>query len=255
MLVDFNEDVQKYTNAKGELYSRVTDIVKEHKQPFDRVAVAEAMAKKNKGTTAQQFLDIWEAKALKGSIRGDLFHERKEQSILGRGVVVYKNQVVYVQNQDILLTQCPDLKLLKDGLYTELVLWDDTWKIAGRLDVGVIYTKPDGRYVDIDDHKTGETIHTTSHQFRHTKNFKMMQYPVNHMMDCHHSHHELQLSIYMFIMERQGYKPGSMQFTHYGHPDPITGIEPAPVVYPLTYRKKEVLAMLTNKRKNEKPNR
>ncbi len=254
-VVDFAEDLQKYTNASGESYSRVTDLVKEFKQPFNRIEVAEGLARKNKGTTAQQYLDAWDEKARLGSIRGDLFHDRKEQAIMGRGVVVYKNQVVYVQNQSILLAQCPDLKLLKDGLYVELVLWDDAWKVAGRTDVTVIRTEADGRYVDIDDHKTGEKIHTTSHQFKHTKNFKMMKPPIGHLMDCHFTHHELQISTYMFLFERQGYKPGTLQFTHYGHPDPITGEEPDPIVYPLTYRKKEVLAMLTHKRKHERSTR
>lgn len=255
MPVVFNEQEHSYTNPEGKRYISATTLVGKFKEKFDpfkilgngKTLIANYVSKH--GHDEEYWLKKWDKTRDDACERGTAFHKAKEDYIQGRGVVVFKNSVTYVQNASLVLESTPDLWLLPDGLYTELLLWDDDWELAGQADIVCITTEGTVRYVDIDDHKTNKKIEEKSWADR-AGNHRMMLPPINHVMDCNLMHYELQLSVYMYILERNGYTPRSMQFTHYGHEDEL-GFTPEPVVYQLTYRKKEVLAMLNQHRKDE----
>lgn len=242
-MIIYEEETHTYRDKNKSVYISATDLVKEHKQPYDAQAAAVNYAKKN-GQTPEHWLAVWEEKRIKSTHRGNKFHQEKEEQIKGRGVVKMNNQIVYAKNEHLCYESNPDLRVLEDGLYSELLVWDVGFKIAGQIDVCLIYTKDGVRFVDIDDHKTNERIDTVSYQFKGSGNYKMMLHPINHLMDCHFTHHALQISIYAFIMERQGYTIGKLTFTHYTEEEP-------PVVYLIPYLKQEVLSILNNRRKNE----
>jgi len=242
-MITYEEETHTYRDNKQSVFISATDLVKAHKQPYDQNASAERYAKKN-GKTAEHWIAIWEEKRIKSSERGNKFHQEKEEQIKGRGIVKYNNQIVYIKNEHLCYEANPDLRALNNGLYSELLVWDVGFKIAGQLDICVIRNEGPIRFVDIDDHKTNERIDLVSYQFKGSNNHKMMLHPISHLMDCHFTHHALQISIYAFMMERQGYSVGNLSFTHYSE-------EASPVVYPIPYLKKEVLAILNHRRKNE----
>lgn len=264
MPVTFREEDHSYTSHLGEKYISATTLTGKFKNKFDPYAIAwngktliENYVKKY-GETEEYWLERWDQNRDEACERGTNFHKAKEDYINGRGVVVFKNEVKFVKNASFVLESTSNLADLEDGLYTELLLWDDAWKLAGQSDIVVITTEGGVRYVDFDDHKTNKKIDTKSYRNKQG-DYKMMLSPLSHLMDCHLQHYELQMSIYAYMMERNGYVVRSLQFTHYGHEyfDELLGgmVTPDPVVYKLTYRKKEVLAMLNAHRKDEQQKR
>lgn len=256
MPVVFTEHDHKYTNPVGEQYISSTTIVGKYKQPFDPhkityggKSLVQNYAIKH-GGSVEYWLEKWNQNRDIACERGTAFHKAKEDYIQGRGVVVFKNQVTFVKNASFVIESYGDLSLLEDGLYTELLLWDDDWKLAGQADIVNIETINGIRYIDIDDYKTNGKINKVSYAPRGTNNHNMMLHPISHIMDCNLFHYELQLSIYGYMLERNGFVVRSLQFTHYPHEDEL-GLIPNPVVYPLEYRKKEVLSMLTHNRKEQ----
>lgn len=251
-------DEHEYFNDSGVQYQGVTSLVSLYKQPFDQLAVAIRYAAKN-GGTPEYWIGQWEAKKNNACDRGHTFHAHKEDLSMGRGVDTIRGAVKMVRNQNLYYHR-ESLYSLPDGMYPELMLWDDGYKLAGTADKVNIETSGGYRYVDIDDYKTNEQIESVSYQFTNG-DFKMMQYPVAHMMDCNLSHYELQLSFYMFVLERHGFTPRTLTITHY--PPPITGNEKKHtdvikrkevVPYILEYRKREVIAILNhfNKQRHER---
>jgi hypothetical protein len=252
-MVIFDEATHTYTEPEtSERYISATQLVGMFKQDFNTKEVSERHARKH-GNTPEYWAALWKAKEAAGNKRGNAFHKARENYINGRGMVVYKNTVHFAQNQVFY-----DPENFAPGVYTEMLLWNDAFKVAGQSDIVIIRhsniveaNNYRAKVADIDDHKTNEKIHEKSYYFEKTKQYKMMKYPLNHLMDCNLIHYQLQLSIYAYMLEMWGYEVGDVQFTHYGHPDPETGKEPPPKVYPLTYMKKEVLLMFNYHRLNK----
>lgn len=250
-MITFNEEQHKYTNEKGTTYISATQLLGEFKQPFDAVAVAKRYAEKH-GQTPEYWIAKWNEKRDKACARGTAFHKEQEEYTLGRGVEIAEGRPIVVQNQALIMQATPDLFELPDGLYTELLMWHNGYQLAGQADKVLIETSATRRYVDIDDYKTNERIDTESWKSRVT-GYKMMKPPVKHLMDCNFQHYELQISIYAFMLESAGFTPRNLQFTHHPHENPDDPFKDTePVVYPLQYRKKEVLDMISHYRKKNR---
>lgn len=260
----------KYYNGQGVEYISVTQLLAKYKQPFDSLKIATRYAEKN-GKTAEYWMALWENGKNKACDRGHVFHDHKEEILHGRGVDVVKRAVRMVRNQYIYPQAESNLYNLPDGIYAELQMWDDAYKLAGTGDKIHIETLGLGyRYVDIDDHKTNKRIDLRSYQFQDGSH-KMMLHPVGHMMDCNLTHYELQISFYAYMLEKQGFIPRTLTFTHYPPPEPILTVggwvqpeerditqRKGGISYQLKYRKKEVMNILmhyTKQRRNEDSNR
>ncbi len=249
----------KYYNDYGAEYISVTQLLNRYKQPFDAASVAKRYAEKH-GQTAEYWMKRWDTGRDEACDKGHTFHDHKEEILHGRGVDVVKRAVKMVRNQYLFPMADQSLYNLPDGVYAELQMWDDTWKLAGTADKVHIETSGPGlRYVDIDDHKTNKKIETESYQFR-DGTFKMMQHPANRFMDCNFSHYELQISFYAYMLERQGFIPRRLTFTHYPPPLEVTFLGEKEkditkrtdgVIYHLKYRKKEVINILTHYARHE----
>lgn len=252
----------KYYNDYGVEYTSVTKLVTAYKQPFDKEAVAKRYAEKN-GQSPEYWIKQWDDGRDEACDRGHTFHDHKEEILHGRGIDVVKRAVKMVRNQYLYPIADQSLYNLPDGVYAELQMWDDTWKLAGTADkVHIESMGPGKRFVDIDDHKTNKKIDEQSYQFR-DGTYKMMQYPVAKFMDCNFVHYELQISFYAYMLERMGFTPRRLTFTHYPPPlETVFGIPELDVtkrtdgiVYPLKYRKKEVINILTHHARHESSNR
>jgi hypothetical protein len=197
-MVVFDEEAHTYTEPEtGKRYLSATQLVGLFKQEFDTKGISERYAKKH-GGTPEYWVQVWEDKKNRACARGTAFHKAKEDYINGRGLVVFNKMVHFAQNQAFFE---PDN--FAPGVYTEMLLWNDAYELAGQSDIVIIRGSSvvnsiyqTTRIADLDDHKTNETIHETSYFNNYTKQYKMMKYPLDHLMDCSLVHYELQLSIW-----------------------------------------------------------
>lgn len=242
------EDSQHRYSYGGHRYLSATQIVEKFCVPFDALAVATRYAQKN-GFTAQYWMDQWEQKNLRSKERGNYIHAANELSLHGRMIDRWQGQTITVQGDSI--TDAVPWIQRPDGVYLERKVWHHGMRTAGRVDKIILYTDPNNRsrrYVDIQDYKTNERLEKVSYQFKGSGNYKMMLPPLGYIMDSNWWHYQLQLSLYMFMMEYQGFIPGEMAIIYYPHPtadDKGNLVDPPRQIHPVTYMKKEVLSMLS----------
>lgn len=234
----------EYTNEQGIVYdswSRIQQYYKEH-FPADKAAVA--YAKKN-GFTPSYWKRQWKQKSEAALKRGHKIHNEKDEGLQGRGVDIHKGKPVPVRNAH--LYGNTDLYSLPDGTYTELDIWNDSWKIAGRADKVVLYTQGEDRYADVIDYKTNGSIEFESYKSPLTGQHKMLLPPINHLMNTSFNLYTLQLSFYQYILETWGFLPGERTLIHIPHPfiGPAgEAIQPKDVPYQVPYRKSEIINIL-----------
>lgn len=239
-----------YTNEQGIVYDSWSRIQNYYKNHFPAQEAAKAYAKTH-GYTPSYWLRQWKQKSATALKRGHKIHDEKEEALAGRGVDKHHNIFIPVRNANLYGNS--DLSKLPDGTYTELDIWNDGWRIAGRADKVVLYTQDGSRYADILDYKTNGTIHFESYRNQKTCQYKMMLAPIQHLMDCSWVHYTLQLSFYQYILETWGFQPGERTLIHIPHP--IIGLmgetlQPKDQLYPVAYRKSEVMSILDHFSKN-----
>jgi hypothetical protein len=247
--VDYNDEHHLYT-YEGRRYWSATQIVEKFYEKFDRHQRATAYAAKN-GGTAEYWLEQWDSKRDKSLVRGNSIHNREELILQSRMIDVRNGQVLPVHGESV--TDIDPWSERPDGVYTERLLWHHGYKAAGRADKIILETSAMSftgtspvtvvRIAHIEDHKTNEALKKISYQYK-DGSFKMMYPPVAHLMDCTFIHYELQLSLYMLMLEYQGFQPGKMTIIHYPHPTDENP-HPAREYHDVRYLKKEVVLMLT----------
>ena len=182
--------------------------------------------------TIEEIKQEWKDKNIKSIDKGNLYHMAKEQSSYKRGYEVnpFDNKEYPVigdfSEKEEKYSIIDNLYDLQDGFYAELLMWNDQHSIAGQSDKIFIETIDDKRYVDVDDFKSNSKIST--YGFKGQR----MKAPLSHMQDCNHSHYNLQISAYAWLMEQFGFIPRNLSFHHYNK------------MYKLDYKKEEVENMI-----------
>jgi hypothetical protein len=172
----------------------------------------------------QEIKEEWKQTNKESLEKGTKFHNEKEDST--------KKEKNYAETKHLLPTgtieNCVNLYDLPDGIYTELLVWNNNFLIAGKIDKVTLKTIGDLRYVDVDDYKTNKKL-----DFNSYKSQKMF-FPINHIEDCNFNHYQLQLSGYMFMLCKFGFFPGKMNIIWNNQN------------YPVTYLFNEVLAIFSH---------
>lgn len=246
--VIFNEAEHSYTAENSrKRYTSCTQLISKFKQPFDKEKISKAYAAKH-GGTAKGWQDKWAKISKEACDKGTAFHVKKENEILES---IGKTHTELVQHPSPSPEHLPqesykrvtqlEFDSILDGIYTEVVLYNHYFEIAGQVDVVTF----DKEFFDIDDHKTSRVINRYS--FRHPRTgYKQMKAPLQKLMDANYWHYALQINLYAFMIEQlTGKKARNLQFTHYP-PDVFEddGISKEGVVYKVPYMREEVLAML-----------
>lgn len=285
MKVKFIEKGHKYLNELGKPYTSATTVIGKYKEPFDGeywslykavqremeqqhgenyfVQFKRSVGYKNVIDSYTEGLGELELRRLKDTqelikkewtyekdiacFNGSNFHKAKEDGWLAEpkhyeGVAKrrwYTTGVQDMNGENIY----PDA--LPDGVYSEMVLWNHFYEIAGQADIVYIETVNGVRYIDIDDYKTNKKIETESYKNPRTGKHKMMLKPLTNVMDCNGAHYEMQISLYAFLLESFGFTVRNLNFQHWNN----IGTKEDPSYefaqdYALTYRKKEVKKML-----------
>lgn len=158
-------------------------------------------------------LDNWKVITKTATDTGTKIHKEKEDGIKESGSDISRyGFTVTIGNSNHLLLN--DLYKLEDGVYTELMVWHNGYKIAGTADKVFIETIGNVRFIDIDDYKTNKKIDTQSYQNKATGEFSKMLAPVNDLQDCNRIHYSLQISLYAYLLECFGYVVRNLKFTH-----------------------------------------
>lgn len=258
MPVTFTESDHKYTSHTGDVYISVTTLLKKYTPPFDAdywsaykalqavltrhgiwveykrkaggwenvVNYARLVDKKFKYRSEvieekKLILQSWDDTKDDALRKGTAYHKMKEDGVKNK--IVYTpdlREVPVVSDVDILMAQNFD----DDGLYPELILYNDDWKIAGQAD----WVMKHGRRIDIKDYKTSKEIKKTGFQD------SVLLPPVSHLPNANFYTYTLQLSLYALMMEVQGYTVGNLSIEHVDKNTQKT-IE----IYPAEYLKKE----------------
>jgi hypothetical protein len=235
-MVVFNEKAHTYTNATGEKYISVTTLLNKYKPQFDShywstyKAMKDVLEKKGEWAAykkragawdrvvdyvryvdksfpyrsevmeaKKEYLKSWRETKDSAAERGTEFHKMKESQTAGSGYnfegIVYNT-----------LAGSPFIEpdYITSGVYPELLLFDHEFKLAGQADVVI----KNGKSVSILDYKTSKSIEKTAFQSQ------TLLYPLDHMPNANFYIYTMQLSLYAYMLERQGYEIGRLQIHH-----------------------------------------
>ena len=246
--VVFLEEPHIYLNEKNQRYLSVTQLLDKYKNKFNAREQAEKSSKgfnpKYSGRSVEDIMAEWEKAGSDARISGTSFHKKKEDNHIKSALSYSENKPAkFVPNPAMIIPEenlsvMTDYQELPDGSYSELILWSHRWLLAGIADKVII----DGDYFDIEDYKTNKEIKTTSYYSR-GEGYKMLQFPLNHIMDCSFYHYELQLSLYAYMFgELSGKKARKLTLLH--HPTINGKVTEEETRYDCSYRKTDVIMML-----------
>lgn len=168
----------------------------------------------------QQILKEWEKTKDAALEKGKAVHKIKEDYVLSKKVHVVKETKTHTDiaftgktTADLQVQGVNNLFSLPDGIYTELLIWNNSFKIAGQADKVIIETLGQSRFVDVHDYKTNKELPKESFNDPVT-GYRMMKPPLQDLMDCTFIHYELQISFYMFMLEAFGFIPRAGTIEH-----------------------------------------
>jgi len=247
--VQFDPYKHSYTSG-GKRYVSATQIVEQFTEEFDAEERSEYMAWRY-GNTPEYWKQKWRSGNQESLVRGSKLHTNKEREMYRKGFI----QLNFTPHRlpfPVLHPTTISYHALPDGIYPEIMLWRHDFKIAGKSDKVLIYSETSpvamdygARYADVEDYKTNKAIRMHGWQNK-DGSFRKMLAPLTHLDDCEFNDYALQLSIYQFMLEYFGFKPGRRRIIHFPHK--IEGFDraPKPVPYELPYLRDEVIAMLNH---------
>ena len=186
MHIKFDEKTHQYRNINtGELYTSATQLLSKFKKPFDKDFHAERVAKRE-GVTKEFVLEMWENEKEKSCIKGKNFHSLLENYVKFGETQddygwLYKS---FEKQREHIVGSCKKI-------YTEKLLWNDEFKLAGTCDL--LYDH-DNSFTIID-YKTNKNISSFS------KYGEYLLPPVDFLTNCEYNAYALQLSLYAYMFE------------------------------------------------------
>ena len=200
----FKEDTHQYFDRDANEYQSVTRILKKIQVPFDKDKVSGFMAvtiAKEKGISVEQA----KAELL-------LEWEGKRDSSIDRGTGIHKHIEYYLNTGNKVMELAGVINYLNEIIkpayryYSEIILYDQTTKIAGQTDLVIQRQKTPDSVYDFYDYKTNESkgiqfdsIGRKSDVDKHYNKYFLS--PLEHMEDCNYSLYSLQLSLYAYLAQ------------------------------------------------------
>lgn len=191
--VDYYPDEGLYRSDTGLIYTRVSDILKRYSPRFDRELIIRNVAI-SEGKTIDQVSAQWD-QAVED---GDKLHAAVENVLKASPVEQehkqYKDAAHWVRSYIV------------DKMYyrfeSEMKLYDHDLMIAGTTDVACFRSRSKRAIVDIIDVKGNYA------KFDVRGTGKYFSEPISHLEYCYYNRTALQMSIYMYMIELLGYRPG-----------------------------------------------
>lgn len=208
----FNEDKHTYFNDDEEQYLSATAFLKRFYTPFDREKRAKAYAKKHKRKVGEVLAE-WDKIGKDAIDKGTFYHKMKEEELNNS-----ENILIDEDNHKVFKptwengVKIHKSQKLETGVYPELIVWSDKYKIAGQADQVEITKKG---FINIKDYKTSREIPKESYK-RWDGTKTMMKFPLNNLEDCKFNQYSLQINLYAYFIKQQnrGLKIGKLEIEH-----------------------------------------
>jgi hypothetical protein len=208
--IDLVEPGHIYTDECGNVYDSVTTIIKKYKPEFDAKFWARKKASEL-GMTPDEVIAMWEKNGMESAQAGTYKHYVGE--LLARG-----EDVSFLPEEDVnpFKEFFDKFDLWSETIFPEKRVYHPDWFICGTADALI----PKGLIMNIYDYKTCKDEiklepgywKTDKEGFRvyvNTKS-KKFKFPIDYLPYSKGVEYELQMSIYMYILEHWGYVPGTL---------------------------------------------
>lgn len=224
--IKFYPKSHRYKIGRKELIS-VTTFISQFFKPFNAKEIARKLAKFPVNRANKRGVRFW-------------LKEWKEAGEHGTRVHQYLQD--WIEGKDTNITDSRDLSKTANGiswmvmnfnseeytrLRTEEIVYDEKLGVAGTIDLIKVN---DDNSITLIDWKTNKKIDQKGYTGEKAKE------PVNHLVDCNFWKYTLQLSLYAYILERQGYPIKDLKIVHLK--------EDEAKEYKVPYLKKEIKEMI-----------
>lgn len=228
-MVVFDEPTHTYRNKDtNELYVSATQLLSKYTVPFDSEKHSARVALK-KGITQEEVLKEWSNITKKSIYKGKNIHALLENYLKTGNT---ENGWSWLYNAfDYQVKELCNNKY--DIIYSERLLWDDYYKIAGTSDI----------IVDIDDEFSVWDFKTNKKMSTFTPFKDYLLKPLDFLQNCSYNKYALQLSLYAYMYEKQSNKRVRNLCIFYLHEDRF-------IPYHVPYMKIEIFALLNHYKLN-----
>lgn len=230
--VTFREKSHKYMLGKTQLTS-VTTLIHNYFRPFDEKGLARKLASFRWAKEAKKGVRYWLNLWKQNREEGTLFHEELEIYVKNPelGQILYP--VFHKRSQSMVDWLVPFLNDHKDfHAEPELLVYDEEFGVAGQIDLPLIK----GNKIIICDYKFTNSIKKTPYE----KDDFGIKEATKDIANCNYNTYSLQLSMYGYLLERQGFSVQKLVLLHCS-PDGLV------TPYELPYLRDVVKSMLEDK--------
>jgi hypothetical protein len=221
-------------------YTSVTTFLGTFMEPFDadRIAKIKAINARRNGIKGQG-VRYWKGQWKEAAEHGTRTHNLLEGFVKRSFDIPFDSEVTETEERDVHKYRQGEqwlnhyFKCVGEPIvFPELIVYDKDMQLAGQIDLLVERNeeKGVGRVYDLVDYKTNSAIHKTAYKD------KTMKPPLSDLPDCSYYKYMLQLSMYAYMLEKQGAKIGDLILLHLQEDK----VKP----YTMKYDKKSILKLL-----------
>ncbi|MGB5217363.1 MAG: PD-(D/E)XK nuclease family protein [Smithella sp.] len=198
-IITFEPRYHTYQDNHGQKYLSGTQLLKKFTPKFDAVAVSEKCAAgknpKYKGRSPEEIRQEWKSEGDRGRSEGENFHAYVEARLFNLPApkpISERCEKLFVQGDDALR------KLQKRFMFidAEMMVFSPELGIAGQIDL-VMFDQNTNEMIVLD-WKQNREIDTEN-------NYQNLLPPIDHLQSAALHQYTLQLSLYQFLLEREGY--------------------------------------------------
>ena len=194
-MINFDPKTHTYTNKDGKIYESVSQIIGKYKKPFD-VDFFSKMTAKKRGVSPEVIKEEWKQNTENACSFGKDIHAVVENYIK-TGKITDKEVIEQFQK----------VFDYKNGIQSEIILWNDEFKIAGTSDI--IVDLPNNMF-DVLDVKTNKKFDFFN------KYGETLLKPLEHLHNCKYTTYSVQLSLYAFMYSKiSGRKPRQLAILYW----------------------------------------
>lgn len=208
--ITFEESTHKYSsiiNGKEISYTSGTGVIHACFPPFDPSGEITKRCALKEGITVEELKAKWKAKGDASCKFGTRVHECCEDIELGKSEHELRNTPQDAREEIVFkhaVNMARKFRQQLDILGVEKIVFSPELRIAGTIDL-FARSKKTGEWIIID-HKTNQSIDTENKW----SNFALP--PIEHIPDINFYTYSLQLNLYQYLLQREGYVPKCSKF-------------------------------------------
>lgn len=198
-IITFEPRYHTYTDNRGQRYLSGTQLLKKFTPKFDAVAISEKCAAgknpKYKGRSPEEIRAEWKTEGERGRNEGDNFHAYVEARLFGIAPpepISERCEKLFIQGDDAI----KKLKARFMFLDAEMMIFSPDLGIAGQIDL-VMLDRIKNEIIVLD-WKQNKEIDTENQ-------YQTLLPPIDHLPSAALHQYTLQLSLYQFLLEKEGY--------------------------------------------------